>query len=98
LAPVTSIATNTFQGCSSLVFFDFAATKLRYINSSAFQRCSLDVDILNLFDSHIIALAGSVFNQGLTSKSVTTLMLPPSLKIIGSSAFTYCSIYAGSTL
>ena len=97
-APLTMIGSRAFQFVETLKYFDFANSSVRFINTYAFQRCSLDMNLMSFADAPLRGVNGYVFNQGFTASTPTTVHIPATLIYAGSSAFQYGFMPAGSNL
>ena len=97
-APLTMIGSRAFQFVETLKYFDFANSSVRFINTYAFQRCSLDMNLMSFADAPLRGVNGYAFNQGFTASTPTTVHIPATLIYAGSLAFQYGFMPAGSNL
>lgn len=79
------VAAGCFYDCSTLKYFDF--TSVRYIETGAFYKCSLNPDLFKLGENtYYVGQDG--FNQGILFDSITTLYLPSNLRYVLNLGFT----------
>ena len=93
---LTVIAGSSFDGISTLKYFEFERTSLRVIDSWAFRGCSIDANTLNLQDCPLRYIGNYAFNQGISSPGPCTIILPSSLKVVNNGGFNYLNNCLGT--
>ena len=90
------ITNNTFDGCSSLVYFDFPQN-LRQIGYRAFINTAL-TDEFTLKDSKVIYIGPSAFNGCFNRAINRTIIIPGSVQIIKEFGFANLNGVSGMTI